>query len=1079
MIDWTLLRRKFGSELASRKFEKLAFQYVKDCYPDYTWIPTPPKNDGNRDAYVALDGEYEIREEAKYRNSVKESTHTKDRDLERKDIDSTILSGLIYGKVRLIIFVSNAKMPSSVMSRAMLGAKIRGIEVTCAMADQLESWLVQNQSVYTTIFEDPFPADSSVSSIIRFQKAQFYDLLSTDFLFLQQKKSFYTGELCMLGLVVYVSEPATALLRLSDAPFCVLAHPDYNGMAPIKLSAGLTNLVFLVRMQTPYTGRVNICLEINGKPFCQISNLVTVLAESRYSIAYAHQLEIISQIRQLLIEPKKFDQGMVITVYAESSMGKSYILRQILQEFGFKYDISMIEFDSNKNSQTNNLLLCKIVLFLCFGNIFWNIEDIATFKSQVLQANTKELFDNQVLSQLLDGCFDANIACSIIQMLSHRMEKERLLIIGGRRSKFPRILLLDDFQYLRNSQETFIRLLLKQLQNQHNSNIVIISATQGKFESADLESYFQELTPNHFTLNGLTQVDKSETLSAAFCLPPYSLTSVADRILPSSPLLAGEVLRIMGGRLSQKPDTLSVILAYTSQIDSPKLLQNKFCGFEDQFYLLDITYKFKKGIPIDLLENYSAFDKEKVQKDLNLLFAQNLITIHNGVIAPYHEYYITAYQQMRGEKIHSAVVASFLEYLLARSHQTKSIDVNQVLALLLRCGPEYAQAYKKQVKKYVLKYIHKTQFGAALQFCEYYYEQITPIGKRKLTHEESYFLYLYADCLVHCDHMNRAHEKLAEVYQYAQDDSLEKYEAGASLLNQFFWEVRPNKVLADSFSVQRGIERLPNTLMRGENKRRIIRSYESCFNRRMAAYLLTDQVEEARKIYLDRLKRFVTVGQKDFPSYSATIIMDYARGLSFFAPSESQRLMRLALRFFKTAANIHFRRIALCEVDVEVLNSIVEQQYHPKVFQKLKEKLLQNGFLSEYFKAVMKHTVCKWVDYAAAGYGSTVFEPNAQIFLDFEAELQECLLTTQLCPSGRELLLLNYIKAFIAARRNKLEQARDLLNACASILQEAGSTYQISIKHNLAHLEQVKTIAWCTDATKLCNDTFFIDSRFW
>lgn len=1084
MIDWTLLRQKFGLQEAANKFEKLAFLYVQDVYPDFKWLPTPRQGDGNRDARVALDGEYEIWEEAKYRNSVQGSTHKRDRALERKDIDSTILSGLIYGKVRLIIFVSNAEMPSTVMSRAMLGARIRGIEVTCTLAAQLESWLRQHKSVYETIFESPFPEEYLPSVIRDFQMARFYDLLSTDFSPLHQKKDFYTGELCMLGLVVYTSEATTVSFEPMETPFRVLEHPDFNGTALTELSAGLSNLVFLVQMERPHTGGVNICLEIDGEPFYRVSNQITVLRKSRFRISYGRQLETIHQIRKMLLQPTPFRQGLLVTLYADSSMGKSYILRQLLQEFCLKYDISSIEFDSNEHSFTNYSLLCKIVLFLFYGNIFWDMvsgqpEEINSFKSQILRSNTAELFDDEVLSQFIDGCFDANIASNVIQTISMRIKREGLPIVRGRRSKLSRILLLDDFQYLHGPQETFMKLLLDQITRYHNSNILIISATKGKFKCRTFETLFRGLTPNLFTLDGLTQADKSATLCAAFQLPPSSLDTVVDRILPGSPLLAGEVLRTIASHLDGNPDPISVILAYTGQIDSPKLLQDKFTGFENQFYLLDIIYKFKKGIPLSLIKNYPAFSKVQIETDIKLLLGQNLITDHNGIATPYHEYYISAYQQMRGENSYNYEVGLFFEYLLVQSNRLKMIDVNQLLAMLLRCGPRHARAYRKQVKKYMLEYIHETQFGAALRFCEYYYEQIAPVGKRELTHEESYFLYLYADCLVHCDHLGRAHEKLLEVYRYAKTDSLEKYEAGASLLNQLFWEIRPAEVIADSFLVQQGIERLPKTSLRGENKWRIERSYNNCFNRRMVAYLLIDNVKTAREIYLNRLKAYVSQGRKTFPSDSATIIMDYARGLSFFQPEESYRLMQIALKFFKSDAKRHYRRLLLCEIDVEVLKSIIVNEYDFQTLQRLGEQLLKSGFLSEYFKTVMKCAACRLVNYAALENGSTLFPPNAQIFRDIEDELQNCLIATQLRPRGRELLLMNYIKAFISVRHGKLEEARGLLEACISILTAAGKSYLEALNHDLAHLKKIKTVAWYTSQSIFRDDTFFIDCRFW
>lgn len=192
MINWTLLRKKFGLNKASEKFEELALYYVQDVYPNYNWEPTPPKGDGNRDIQIKSsdNNEYDVWAEAKYRNSQEKDINSK-RSLERKDIDSTILSGLIYGRVRLIIFISNARLPNTVMNRAILGARIRGIEVTAALAEQLENWLIEHPNIYKIIFDEELMVskERTDSPVISFKSAMFYDPVSTDFLPLNKKKN--------------------------------------------------------------------------------------------------------------------------------------------------------------------------------------------------------------------------------------------------------------------------------------------------------------------------------------------------------------------------------------------------------------------------------------------------------------------------------------------------------------------------------------------------------------------------------------------------------------------------------------------------------------------------------------------------------------------------------------------------------------------------------------------------------------------------------------------------------------------------------------------------------------------------
>ena len=1083
MIDWTILRKKFGSVESAARFEAIALAYVRDTYPNFTWEPTSTRGDGNRDAYAAQDGEYEIWEEAKYRNGIKGDSHKKDRALERKDVDSTVLSGLMYGKVRLIIFISNADMPSEVMMRSMFGARIRGIEVTCVLSSQLEDWLSKHKKFYREQFEEPFPRQKSLEHVMLFNKAQFFDLISTDFGALQKRRDFFVGERSLLELVIYSSRPIDAQIKELSYPFIILDEPNSAGKKTISLEAGLSNLSLLVQMTEPCTKKVTICVELDGKAFYQESNWISVHRASRFPLAYGMQLKTIANLRLMLQTAAQYEQGKIVSLYAGSSMGKSYVLQKLMEEFCLQYDITLITFESNRDSLSNYMLLCKTVLFLSYGNIFWDIvstspSKINAFKAQVLASDRGELFSKDLLSKLVDGCFNANIAFEVVETLLKESRRKNIILIRGQRLKSPRILLLDDIQYLNKTQNDFMYLLFEQLRSCSNSNLLVASATKGKFCAQKAESLFLQLTPNRFELNGLSTSDKRETLKSNFGLSAVSANSFADTILPDSPLLAEEVLKNISANITGNINPEAIILSYTRLVDDSIVLQDKFFDCKPQFYLLDIIYKFKKGIPIKLIASYPQFDVKAVNRDIKKLVAQNLIVLQDRIAKPYHDFYIAAYRTLRGDKEYNLTLGKFFKYLLNREDLAAALDCNQVLAMLLRCGKRYATAYKARVKEYILEYVHTTQFGAAIQFCEYYYDQIAPIGTKSLTHEESYILYLYADCLVHCDHLGRAHERLQEVYQFAPDDSLEKYEAGASLLNQLFWEIKPDKVIADSFEIQAGAEQILQAKLSDEDRHRITRAYDSSLNRRMAAYLLADQPDRAHDVYCTRLKEIAMTDNTCFPSGAATLIMDYARGISYWNPNEGYRLMRLACNCFKTAPKSHYRRILLCEIDLAVLNSVVYKQYSPNRFIEIKEKLIDGGFISEYFKAVLKHAACKLISQANL-LGDCGFPGDAQIFCDIESELQQALLETQLQPRNRELVLCNYIKSFIAACRNQHEESISLLNASMDILKSAGASYQNVLQHNMENIKTVKTIAWGTSQSVKASNVFLVDCRFW
>ena len=142
-----------------------------------------------------------------------------------------------------------------------------------------------------------------------------------------------------------------------------------------------------------------------------------------------------------------------------------------------KKDITIVTFDSNRNSHINYLFLCRILLFLHYGNIFWleSLKEISEdtrskYKQIAMQSNDQSLFSNALLSRIIDGCFDANIARGVIYSLNKRLKSEDYTLIRGHNAVLSRILILDDFQYLNSRQSTFMHYILKQFRNNKNNS---------------------------------------------------------------------------------------------------------------------------------------------------------------------------------------------------------------------------------------------------------------------------------------------------------------------------------------------------------------------------------------------------------------------------------------------------------------------------------------------------------------------------------------------------------------------------------------------------------------------------------
>ena len=1088
MIDWTKLRTKFGLQKAYEKFEQLALMYVSDVYPQYEWEATPQKGDGNRDIQLIQkkDMGYDIWAEAKYRNSSKKQKDEL-RALERKDIDSTILSGLLHGKVRLIIFISNARLPNKVMDRAMLGARIRGIEVTAVLSTQLENWLIKKPERYQKIFEEELHADPAEIIMYDVESASIFDPVSVDFNPLNKKQEFCINELGLLNLIVYSYEKTTGIIcDDNNLPFIFIEKDGYENHSCFSVKPGISNLVFLIKMKKQQnTSPIRIHLKLSNYDFFMLTNNIRVKKSENTVLTYARQLEVIHKVNNSIRTANSYANGLFVTLYAESSMGKSFVLRNIYNDLCANYDLTLISFDSNQNNLTNYMLLCKCILFVNFGNVFWDYDfssknDIELFKENVVASYNGRVFATEVLLKVIDGCFDANIAASLIRDFSDERKTSKTSFFDAVREKQPKVLLIDDFHYLDKTQAKFVIKFFEELKKHANNIILVIASTKGKYKYTPLENYFLELTPNYFLLEGLTQTDKEQTLQKIYDLQKEKC-SAAGHLLPGSPLLAGEVIRAISNKLTKRvKDPMEIILAYSKSVDETNILQNKFSDSKKQYYLLDIIYLFKKGLHLNILKEYFK-STISYKTDLKSLAANNLIVIERGYVFPYHDFYTNAYKNMRKSKMYNMNVGRFLSYLLDISQKEKMIDENLILSMILRCGKTYRNSYETAVQKLILKYVQETQFGVATYFCEYYYDHIKSMERDTLSHDQSYYLYLYADCMVHCGKQGQAYQLLTDIYQRAPTNSLPKYEAGASVLTQLFWRLKPEKMIADSLYIQNGLERIDLQRLSDIDMKRVEKAYDSCFNRRMMAYFLKDDPNNARKTYIHRLKIYVaeTTELKGFSSKAATIIMDYAKSITIYKIEEGYRLMKLALRFFEVEPEIHYRRILMCHIDMAVLENIYKNKYDADVFYDYSKKLLAGKFYSEYFKSVLKRCVCSLISYSKLYEEENCFSPGCQIIKDIEADISQALLETELLPLPRDRLLLSYLKAFFAICERENTVAQEILENGLALTSELGESYSFCIQHNLNNLSTVTHIKWYSKSTDISENDYLVDCRFW
>lgn len=1072
MINWELLYNKYGQKKSAEKFEDMALEYVQNVYSNYTWKATGRTRDGNRDFHNLETDLLNIWGEAKYKKA--------SISLTRKDLDPTILSGLIDGTVQLIIFVTNGKIPDSLAARMVLGANMKGIKLSFVTGIQLSDWLILNPEKYKSYFGETLDKKKTENEqLVEFKKVFFYEPISLDFKPNYNKVSMNVYDTFILNCLILSNKKEECKIELEDtAPLSFIISEKYENPDYFKIQPGLNIISFFVRATNEYNNILRIALCINTNKYYHISNRIVINKNKQLNIYYFEQINILNKIKCII---DKFDNTIgsyIFLIRGYSGMGKTYILNKLSLDYSLNNDLTLVIFERDENSNTNYLLLCRIIVFLLFGNIFWDYS-IRNIKKFCTSLNALDNYlDNKLLNHLLNGCFDSNIAKTIILQIINAASKNTPIFINSKKQKRFRLLLLDDIQYLNKKQSAFLKIIIDQQLNSNNNNIIILSGRTNEFKDTSLENELLKSISNCFSLNNLSEKDKEGTLLQNFTLKEKKILMPFCKELPSNLLTLNEILLNLNNVLKFENviSNSQLIDYYISSHANGFIFLEKFRILEKHYYLLDIIYFFKKGIHSRYLYEYPAFDKNSIKQSLKILKDKNCIKIlGNNILIPYHDFLIENYKKLRKKKEYNKKTGDFFEFLLNK--KKNELDINYLLSIICQCGSQYFKYYQKSIQELMLQYISKSEYGTAVFFAELFYNNIS--NKTQLTKKEKYYLYLYADCLVHCDNKYRARQLLQSIADKEMFGNFEKYEALISLLNQKFWCVDLEGIVEDSKIYQIDLENMFIYNLKKDMIGRFKKSYESCFNRRMVTFLLIDNYDQAQKVYkegLNALKKLSELYDLNYKSEVATIIMDFARGNMYKNSNLSYRLFSHSLKFYNENKDSYIRRILICHIDLMVNKNIIGEKIDYNRFKNTVEKLYEHNFLPEYIKGLMKMYACRMIDYSRINNEVSI---SLNFMEDIVNNIEKVKLENHMILYNRELYLYNFIMGYFYILHKEYTLARDCLQNNLSYIQEAGKTYKIPLKHNIKNLETIQTVEWFQNNKSYSHNVYILESRFW
>lgn len=1081
-IDWSKIYtlNESNNGKAGKAFEKLALEYLKETFSDFNWLPTKASWDNNLDIFHTYKDGYENWAEAKYR---------KDSDnVGKKDLDPTILSGLIKEKIRLILYITNGTIAPHNLNRITYGARIKNISVSCINRSQLESWLYENPDKYETFFGEPLPEAAHPREYVNIKDIAFYAVNSLDFGANKLYEKLDLKQEYIMCIVLSASEKGQLYIEENNYPFDFVDSPQWPSSDKISYPCGTSSFFLLIRTRKisdkPIT--LTFCLE-NGNKVKYIINC-EISDKKEIMVVHSSQNNVFFQINKCMKNMAAKSHNTIIAINSKSGNGKTYLLQKLFVDYSYKSEMSLVRFVDADSSKYNYMLLCKIIFFLIFGNLLWmdkndenNFQEFYEKRKELLiSLSYNAIYDANQLNSLFDGCFDMLIAEKCITELNNCINSKNQLLLDPQFQNSHCILLLDDIQKLNEAQGLFLINLLRQ-STSFNYNATIILSYNNEFKCKNILKQIASLTTNKFKIEDLSQKDICESLLKNIHIGNGIISEKQLSDLPPNAFLLEETLRLMRSKKQNYFDVSEVLKEIKKIKKENLILTNQFIGFEDQFAIIDIIYEFENGLPsvVLALEPLSATEAE-----LKKLEDACIIKQAGDRYIPYHDILRNAYRHLRHELQYNNEMGEYISEVIRSKAFNQLIDLNQALAILVKCGEDYKKIYIDKCIQQRDYYFSRTLFKESSFYAEAIY--FVSLREKKdiqyFNEEEMYATFVLADCLKHNGDLVRSTELFQELFDKSNNVSTIKYEAGAELVNAYYRTLQLAKAIDLIYSLRLSLNSKIQEckyIYINNLDNRIIRSYYTVTNRYMMILQLQNNYDKAFKLYREFMKTMAkTQPQEDKARLCgelATYIMDFARGLYFINLPEAKRLMEIALNFFLQNEIVHYRRISMCEADLLFLNYLETyaseiSKYNNERFFEIENKQIARGYKREVYKTQLKHYACLLI--------KSEYDGNPQ-YSHIKETLEDIYSQLDDSADPKSEYILCSMLAYVEKKKGNIKYAQELISRSEKYIKLLGLDYQVTYFHNKNNIANVDKATFALANLELEDNIYYLDPRIW
>lgn len=1059
-INWTKLYElsNENNKISGSKFEKLVLDYLNQYYKEYDWKSTKSSWDNNRD-FISLILE-NIWAEAKYK---KDCTA-----LKKSDIDPTMMSGFLNGKIEIIFFLTNGYLPDTLLKRIKQAERMHFFRVICITKVQLEYWLYLHPDIYETHFQEKLDSANQYLSAALITEIEILDLVNSNNNLLALKQELYAQHFYAFVVTIEANISAEIAILDDTYPFSFINSPGYENYECIRIKPGIQQFKFLVYTKNCYDGAVELRYKMNDEMPLSYAFTLNICSDNEVKLMYSQQLVYKERIIRILSDKNPNERLLILG--GDSGFGKTFLLRDVMRHFYATRQIMYFNFYP-QGDYRNAIEMCRLIIYINFGEVVnYFKKETSTDTKDYYKGLLKERLDPKngdlnLILEIIDGCYDEIHAQNVKRnIMSNRQFINKVIL--HRTDSVAHLALLDNTERLCTPEYDAVKSIIEH-SIRFNSTRFLISS-KGRENDCD------------FYLSGLTSGDIKNSLSNNFTNWTSSFIDVIYKEMPCCPASFIDVVEVLKYYLDQE-DNIDVIAKYIHLSDNAgniTLYKSNFTFDKRYLETLSFIYLFENGVPREIL-----YDIGVLEEQLDNLKKAQYIKYSAGNVNAYSKLYRNAFLK---ENLHICT-----DYIVCCLNKIVDNATNYENLIFL---PEIYTKYIEVTPKSVINI--STDLLEHMRTCSYVCDYRNMYNYGKIAYyflnqkeavewsESDYMiLFYYGISLLHCDRKRGAIEIFRKIKNSTPIGSNVNSMASCELYNNLYSLFQIDQLEGEILITLTELERKINCLKDETDYLALdIRiAYSTCMNRYMMILFMQDRILDATGIFERYIKYNnnipISLYSYKYNSMIGEWLLDYARGISYVCPLCAEIYYKRSIKLLENGKNE--KRYILAKMDFAFLQCVYFEKFDEiETIHNLTIDLQRENYINEYFRGFLRENLCKLVQYFK-NPGIANSKGIKAIAQKMKEEALSIELDSMLYISGRLAYQTGMYFSALDTIIQDFVEAKKYLERNLNMVSKAGGSFTNIALHNLRYYKQIQNIEWGNMEGGYSPHSFILDPRIW